>query len=75
MLTGIRAYHKFRIVLRQLQQFVLHRDDATDDHGALGVDDGLALEHLWEVVVHTLGNLPVLRGTQGCQFTITVLGL
>ena len=58
----------------QEHQGILHRDDATNHHGAPGVDDGCALKHLGEVVVHALGNLAVLGGTQRRELAPTETG-
>ena len=42
--------------------YFLHRQDAADDHGALGLDNSTVLEHLGEPVVHALCYLLVLYG-------------
>ena len=62
MLGGIGIEDKLRIVLGQLQQLVLHRQDAADDDGTLGLDNSTVLEHLGEPVVHALCYLLMLYG-------------
>ena len=53
-----RAVHgdpQLRVERHHLQHGRAHRQDAAVDIGAAGVDEGLALEHLGEVLHHALG--------------------
>ena len=62
VLAGIELEFQLWIVLCQLQQFVLHGEDAADDDGALGFDDGTVAEDAGEPVVHALGYQLMLDG-------------
>ena len=74
-LAGVGIDDQPRIVLSQLHQGVLHRDDTAYHYSTLGIDDGRSLECLGEVVVHTLGYLSVLSGSEGRELATTVAGL
>ena len=52
------------VVAKEGVKTILHRQDAPDDHRALGIDVGLALEYLRETFVHAVADIQMLLGTK-----------
>ena len=63
VLTGVVGDAQFRIVGNEFLQGIFHGEDAADDNRTLRIDADVTLEDLWESLVHTTGNVPVLLGT------------
>ena len=70
VVAGVVGERQLRIELGQLQQFVLHGEDAAYDDGGLGVDVGLSREHLREALVHAACDALVLPGAKRCQLAL-----
>ena len=58
-----------------LRCLVAHRQDAANPHRGAGVDAGVALEHLGEVLAHALCDALVLLGSHVAQFARAALCL
>ena len=65
----------FRVERGKLQQLVLHRQYAANDHRGACVNVGDTGEHLRETLEHALGNATVLLGAQLRQFSFAAHAL
>ena len=62
VIAGVVGERQLRIERGQLQQFILHGEDAADDDGRFGVNVRLTREHFRKALEHAPGDIAVLLG-------------